>query len=517
MRADGLVIFGHTINGEIDRGGPFNSYPDYLDLAAQSKTMSGLAAWFLAVWVTRAIGRLAPPLASGARFPLDLSPDGATLLYGMALAALAAVVFTLAPVAGLWRERTLPLLRAAEQSIVQSPSRMITGMLVVQIALCAVLVTVGSLAYRSLFHIDNTGIYFTKSNLLLAGTNTAGAATTNQENLLLLERVRIRVGKIEGVSSVSYATAAPPHDHGWMDLPVQAMGSERFTLSDGTVVGPEYIAALGVPHLSGRDISPNDVMEGHATAVINRKLAEALWPAEAAVGKSILVGGGQPIEVVGVVPDGDFSGVGKDGSFRGIGADSRPNFIFLSKQADESTPGVETFHIRYRGDLEPLIPRIRSAVREIDGRIPVFAVRTMDEEFASFTAPIRIITLLIAAFAISALVLSSVGIYAAGALHTEQRTREFGIRAALGGTPWQLMRMVLAQTMAVTLTGIAAGLALAAVIGRAASGLLLDVNPVDTLTYAAVAAALVSVMLAGCYGPARRASRIDPMEALREE
>src|SRR5262249_25010604 len=133
-----------------------------------------MAAWFIAVWVTRAAGTAAPPLASGARFQLDLSPDGATLLYGVALATLAAVLFTLAPVSGLWRERILPLLRAAEQSIVPRRSRLVTGIVVVQIALCAVLVTVGSLAGRSLFHIDNTGVYFTKGNLLLAGANTAG-------------------------------------------------------------------------------------------------------------------------------------------------------------------------------------------------------------------------------------------------------------------------------------------------------------------------------------------------------
>jgi MacB-like periplasmic core domain/FtsX-like permease family len=377
---------------------------------------------------------------------------------------------------------------------------------------------VGSLAYRSLFYIDNTDIYFTKANLLLAEANTAGAAADSQENLILLERIRARLEKVEGVTTVSYATAAPPHDHGWMELPVQAIGSERSALSDGTVVGPEYIASLGVPELSGRDISANDIIEGRPTAVINRKLAEALWPGEPATGKGILLGEGkQPIEVVGVVPNGAFSGVAKDGSFEGIGAASRPNFIFLSQPRESSAPGPKTFHIRYRGDLDALLPRIRSAVREIDGRIPVFSVRTMDQEFSSFTAPIRIITFLIAAFAISALVLSYVGLYAAVAFHTQQRTREFGIRAALGGTPRQLMRMVLEQSLTIAISGIAIGLVLAAVIGKAGSSLLLGVNPTHALTYAVVAAALIFVMLTACYGPARRASRMDPMQALRDD
>jgi hypothetical protein len=129
-----------------------------------------------------------------------------------------------------------------------------------------------------LINIDTSDLYFEKDHLLLASITSTGAVTGNRQNAELLERIRQRLRALPGVTYASYATAAPPHDHGWMDLPVVAGGSTRPRLADGTVVGPDYIHALGVPALIGRDISAGDLADGPAPAVINRKLAEELWP-----------------------------------------------------------------------------------------------------------------------------------------------------------------------------------------------------------------------------------------------
>jgi predicted permease len=476
-----------------------------------------LAAWPLTLVVTRAIGKLVPSIESGLRMQLDLAPDGRVLAYGIALAILATLAFTLAPTFGFWKRQARPFLKAAEHSVIRGGSRLVNTLVIAQVALCVVLVTAGSLAYQSLFYIDTSDLHFTKDHLLLVGVNTAGAVTGGDENIGLLERIRERLGGILGVARVSWATAAPPHDHGWMSLPVEAMDSHRSTLTDGTIVGPDYIQALGVPSLIGRDIAADDTA-GRATAVINRKLAGELWPGESALGRTILLfEERQPIEIVGIVPNGAFSGVGKDGAMTGIGKAERPNFIFLAEQQNSSKPGEKTFHIRYAGDLERLIPEIRAAILEVDGRVPVFSVRTMDEEFRDFTAPIRLVTILIGLFAASALLLSSVGLYAAIAFHTARRTREFGIRAALGGTPWQVLRAVLKQGLVLTMAGVALGLTLAAAVAGTAAGLLFGVDPTDKVTYVAVLGLLVVVSLAACYLPARRASRVDPMSALRQD
>jgi predicted permease len=476
------------------------------------------AAWPLTVVLTRAIGALAPPLESGARVQIDLAPDGHVFAYGIVLAVIAMLAFTLGPMLGLSRQKVLPVLKATEPSISRGDSPFLRALVVGQVALCAVLVTTALLAYQSLFHIDKSGLYFTKEHLLLANVNTAGAAAGGRQNLALLERIRERLGRIHGVARVSYATAAPPHDHGWMDLPVRAVDSDRSTITDGTIAGPDYIQALDVPDLNGRDLSAADVTEGRATAVINRRLAGELWPGESALGRMMLLGEGRhPIEVVGVVPNGAFSGVGKDGSFKGIGNDERPSFLFLAESSDASAPGAKTFHIRYTGEMERIVPELRRAVREVDARVPVFSVRTMEQEFRQFTAPIRIVTILIGLFAGSALLLSFVGLYAAVAFHTLGRTREFGIRAALGGTPAQLLGAVLKHGFLLTLRGLAVGLVAAAAIARSAGNLLFGVDPTDQATYIGVSALLVFLSLSASFRPARRISRSAPMIALRHD
>jgi predicted permease len=477
-----------------------------------------LAAWPLTFFVTRAIGKLVPSIESGLRMQLDLAPDGRVLAYGIALAILATLTFTLAPSFGFWKGQARPFLKAAGHSVIRGGSRLVNTLVIAQVALCVVLVTAGSLTYQSLFYIDTSDLHFTKDHLLLASVNTDGAVAGGAENIALLERIRQRLSAIPGVARVSWATAAPPHDHGWMGLPVEALDSHRSTLTDATIVGPDYIEALGVPSLIGRDIAAEDTAGRRPTAVINRRLAAELWPGESALGRAILLfEERQPIEIVGIVPNGAFSGVGKDGAMTGIGKAERPNFVFLAEQQKSSAPGEKTFHIRYAGDLERFIPEIRAAIREVDGRVPVFSVRTMDEEFRDFTAPIRMVTILIGLFAASALLLSSVGLYAAIAFHTARRTREFGIRAALGATPWQVLRAVLKQGLVLTTAGVALGLTLAVAIARTAAGLLFGVDPADKMTYVAVVVLLAVVCLAACYLPARRASRVDPMFALRQD
>lgn len=135
-----------------------------------------LAAWLLTLWGTRAIGMLAPPLESGLHMQFDLAPDGRVLVYAMALTVFATLVFTLASAPGVWQRQILPLLKGSEYSVIRGGSRSVNALVVTQVALCAMLVTAGSLAYQSVFYIDRSDLYFTKDRLLLANINTAGAA-----------------------------------------------------------------------------------------------------------------------------------------------------------------------------------------------------------------------------------------------------------------------------------------------------------------------------------------------------
>jgi ABC-type antimicrobial peptide transport system permease subunit len=220
---------------------------------------------------------------------------------------------------------------------------------------------------------------------------------------------------------------------------------------------------------------------------------------------------------VGIVPNGAFSGVTRSGAFGGLGKDTRPNFVFLAEQQSFSAAGEKTFHIRYAGAPGLLIAEIRAAIRDVDGRVPVVSVRSMEEEFQEFIAPIRIPAILIGLFAASALLVASIGLYAAIAFHTAGRTREFGIRTALGATPWQVLQAVLHHGLVLTAASTAVGVIIALSVAGSARDLLVGVDPRDKVTYAAVIALLAVVSLAACYLPARRASRIDPMAALRQD
>lgn len=469
------------------------------------------AAWLFAAWACRAIVKFVPPTESGARLEPDLSPDWPVAVYAMILTAIATLTFTLAPTVRTWRQELLPWLKAGEHSVIQGRSRLANILVVAQLALCCLLLTSAGLAWRSVSLMDTTDLYFTKDHLVLAGVSTAGAATDQQQNLALLERMRQRLTAVPGVIAASYARTAPPR--ALTGMQVHVAGSGKPINTDGNLVGPDYLQALGVPILAGRGIREGDRTAG----VVNQRLAQALWPGQSALGRTIAVDDFEPVQVVGVVPDGAFSGIGQGGAMAGIRKEDRPNFIFLSEAAGRGSPGEVMFHVRYAGDLQTVGPAVRAALREIDGRVPVFSMQTMDAVWAAFTSLVHLLTTLLELFAVGSLVLASVGLYAVAAFYTARRTREFGIRLALGATPRQTRSQVLREGLVLTTIGIGVGMALSAAAGRAFGSLLFGVTATDKPTWAAVILLLATVSLAACYIPARRASRVDPTQALRQE
>jgi len=474
------------------------------------------AAWIFASWACRAVVKFVPPLESGVRLEPDLSPDWSVAVYAMILAVAATLAFTLAPAVRTWRQDLLPWLKAGEHSVIQGRSRLANILVVAQLALCCLLLTSAGLAWRSISLMDTADLYFTKDHLLLAGVNTAGAAAGKQQNIALLERMRRRLGALPGVVAASYAWSAPPRAS--TGIEVRAAGSAQPVLTDGSFVGPDYLAALGVPILTGRGITEADMTDANPSAVINQKLAQTLWPGQSALGRTIsLTDLDQPLEVVGIVPNGAFSGIGSGGAMTGIRKEDRGNFIFLAQQQSPSTPGEMTFHLRYAGSLKAIAPTVRAAIRETDSRVPVFSLQPMESAWAAFTAPVHLMTTLLELFAIGSLLLASLGLYAVAAFYTARRTREFGIRMALGASPRQSLNRVLKEGLLLTAIGVGIGLALSAAAGRAFGSLLFGVTATDKPTYLAVIGVLTAVSLLACYIPARRAARIDPTHALRQD
>ena len=363
------------------------------------------AALLFAEWATRAVVALIG-------FDVDLTPDRRVVGYALLLAVVCTLVFSIAPA---WRAVRDDLAASFKQR-----SKTASVLMVAQLALCVVLLVAGGLAWRSLSMLETVDLGFVRDHLLLASVGTADGTD--------LERVRQSLLAVPGVQAASWAIAAPPHSHPWMGLPAQATSGGVAVPTDGTQAGPDYLRTLGVPILEGRE---GDV-------VINRKMAQALWPGESAVGRTFLLGNNvMPLTVAGVVPDAAFNGVGEDGSFSGISPAERRPFLFIPDARIVPAGQDRTFHIRYLGSLNDIVPGVRAAIHRTDSRLSIFGVRTMRTEWEEFTSPVRIVVTLVACFALGGLLVASVGLYAVVAFYTGRRTRELGIRAALGATPAQ--------------------------------------------------------------------------------
>ena len=487
-------------------------------LLAEGLTLSLLAAGAgvaFAWWACGAVSKLAPPLESGARFVPNFTPDWSVAFYAVALAVASTLAFTLAPAMRAWGQDLLPWLRAGEQSVARGRSRGATFLVVAQMGLCVLLLVSGALAWRSTRLMESADLGFTRDHILLAGVDTRTAAQTSDDNVAMLDRMRRRLLAIPGVVSASWAGSAPPHVLGWTARPVVTPGGPRDVTSDGASAGPDFLRTLRVPILAGRDFSPGDL--GRPVAIVNRKLARALWPKGSALGRVMALGASEtPIEVIGVMGDAAFNAIGTAGEFSGLAPEARRNYLLMPEGAG-GFPGRYTFHVRYAGDMASMVPSLRAALAEVDRGVPVYSLRTMDAEFADFVLPIEMFTNVVSVFACGALLLACLGLYALIAFYAARRRREMGIRAALGASPGQILRVILLDGLGLTAAGLALGLVLSAAAGRAFGSLLYGISPADPLTYAAVIAALMAVSMAACYIPARRAARVDPMLSLRQE
>jgi putative ABC transport system permease protein len=479
-------------------------------LLAEALLLSAIAwvaAWLFAYWASQALLRL---ISQTADRPLDLdfTPDWRVAGYALALAAFSTLAFTVAPAIRVWRQDPLPWLKGGQHGVLQGGSRLSSMLVVTQIAFCVVLITGTGLAYRSQYLIDNLDLHYEKDHLALVTLNTVASAAGNDRNVALLERLRERMREVPGVLAASYARVAPLRG-GLPVGPVMGGASRELVPAEGNYVGPDYFQTLGVVPFQGRGISDVDRTGTKKAAVINRNLAQALWPAQSAIGQTIRIGKGKELaEVVGVVPNGAFADLRQSAA---------RNFLFLAERQAPADPGEMTFHVRYAGSLDTIAPRIRAAIRETDARVPVFALRSMEALVREETGPVLMIATLLSLFAIGALVLAAIGLYAVIAFNMSQRTRDFAIRVALGATPRQIAGSVLNEGMHMTVIGIALGFALSVAGAKALGNILFGVTPTDPPTYLGVFGLLAIVTLIATYLPARKAGRIDPIEGLRQE
>ncbi|MGH9346524.1 MAG: ABC transporter permease [Vicinamibacterales bacterium] len=440
--------------------------------------------------------------------------DGPVLAFTMALALGTGVLFGVVP-AFIASGSTTEALHEGGRHGGGPRSRRVLGTLVVaEVALSLVLLAGAGLLIRSFMRLQSIDPGFRAGGLLTARVQLPGARYADDERSArfytdAIERMTAAPGveTAAGVSFLPLAGLGIGTSFYRADRPQPAPGEAPST--DVRPVTPAFFRTMGIPHLAGRDFAAGDRTDSPRVAVISETLARRHFSGEHPIGRRLIVNIGRPElgpwEIVGVV--GDIRMTSLEG-------DVRPAVYIPHTQL---AIGLMTFVVRTEGEPLSLVSSVRNAVQAIDPELPLADVRTMDDVVAGTLARPRTVAVLLAAFAVMALLLAAVGVYGVMAYSVAQRTQEIGIRMALGATPQSVFQMVLAQALRLVGLGVAIGLVAAGGLTRLLETLLYETEPLDPWTFATTAVLLVLVATLATYVPARRGTRVAPVEALRAE
>lgn len=467
----------------------------------------------LAIWGVRLLVALSP-----ADFPRlqEISIDGRVLGVTVLAAMVCGLIFGLAPALQSSRLNLNESLKEGGRSADGSGRRRMRSALVVtEIAFSLMLLVGAGLMIKSFMKLQSVSPGFKPDHILTMHLTLPRARYDTKEkvnnyNQQLIERVTA----VRGVEAAGLSISLPPDNLEVSDSfsiegkPWPPGASEPIVPI--VLISPQYFTALGVPLLQGRGFNAIDKEGSPLVVIINQTLADRYFPDETPIGKRLKVGGAERprnpwMEIVGVVGDLKYSGL-----------DAKPEPTYYTPLAQDAWRAA---YLVVRAPMNPtnLAPAIREQIWALDKDMPIANVATMDRLLAESVAVPRFRTLLLGIFAALALVLASVGIYGVISYSVTQRTHEIGIRMALGAQGRNVMTMVIRQGIVLALTGVAIGLAGSVALTRLMETLLFEVSTTDSATFAGVAALLIAVALLACWVPARRASRVDPMAALRCE
>jgi predicted permease len=476
--------------------------------------LGGALGLVLSFWMTDALTGFFPQIAY--TITLDVSPDRRALLFTLAISLLTGLVFGLAPALQATRPDLVPTLKGEAQRAGRARRFSLRNALVVaQVALSLVVLVCAGLFVQSFRHAKSIDPGFATRDAFIVSVNPGLFGYEKEQGRDFYRRLAERVRSTPGVEAAGFVNWMPLGDssNSWgpvypAEQPAPPPG-EGIDAHVQTVTGG-YFKAMRIALVEGREFDERD-REGvkPEALIINETLARRLWPGELYfVGRRMTLGrarNAQPLEVVGVA---------RDSKVRTLGEEPR-NLMYVS--VDQTYSGGLDLVVRAPAGGEGVVAAVRQAVKEIDGRMPLYNVRTMEQHLTWAFWAQNMAASLATAFGLLALALAAVGLYGVVAYTVARRTHEIGIRVALGATGRDILRIVLGQGMALTLVGLAAGLVGAFALARLLSSLLYGIGPGDPLTYTLVALLLAAVALLACLVPARRATKVDPMIALRYE
>jgi macrolide transport system ATP-binding/permease protein len=465
--------------------------------------LGGAVGWLIAYWAGDLLGSYYFTEVEGVRPFYVLSFDGYVLLFSLSLAVFTGVIFGLAPAIQASRPALVPALKDDSSAFGYRSSRLRAGFLIIQVALSVVLLIGAGLMIQSLHNLkwdsgfDARNVVFIRMKPHLSGYDSRQSQT-------YFRNVQRRLEAVAGVQSVAFAAVPPLRDWGGVarvSLPGEQPAREQDVREvKPNTVTPGFFETLRIPLIGGRSFDERDLQEGRRAVIVNETLAQQLWPDQEALGQTVVVDD-RPHEVVGVA---------RYDNFRRSGEAPKP-FIFRAGF------GSNRMLVRLQGNPQAMLPVLRREILAVDPNVAISEELPVIDMIENFFAPVRMAMGVLGYAGGLALLLSAIGLYGVLALAVNQRTREIGIRMALGARGSDVSRMILREGLRLTSLGIILGVVSALALTRFLSRYLYGVAQNDVWTFVAVASLLTLVAILACWLPARSATKVDPMVALRHD
>jgi len=442
--------------------------------------------------------------------------NGPVLAFTACVAVGSGILFGIAPALQASRIGISAALKADGKGATAGSSRqrLQRSLVAIEVALAFVLLAGGGLLVNSFLRVGQVDPGFAMDNVLTMRLTLSRDRYPGDAGPAFFRQLTERLEQLPGIEQAGAGTQFPPVAFAFRQIffdgpEADAEATLPTTLT--TIVTPGYFETLGVPLLRGRDFDDRDAAGAPLAAVINQEVADRFFPGQDPIGRRLKLGeAGADIpwwEIVGVV-----------GATRNLGLDQEPfPEVFAAHEQVGGGQNQLFLVLRTRDEPASMLPAVRQAILEMDSEQPVYAVRTIEQTYNQGIAPMRATTLLLSIFAVFALVMAAVGIYSIVSFTVGERTQEIGLRVALGADAGRVRGLVVRQALLPVVIGAAIGLGLALAVSGGLSRMLFEVSGSDPLTLGTVAILLIAVASAASWVPAYRASRMDPVEALRAE